>query len=108
MKQRRRYIAFELIGSEAGKGDIMRAISHSLFTHNPAFDRRMLKLVFHDVDSRRGLLRCGHRQVGELKAAIANIKKIGGKKASFVIFGVSGTIRAAKRKFLGARLTKVL
>lgn len=101
MRQRRRYIAFELIGSEAGKGDIIRAISHSLLTHDPAFDRGVLKLVFHDVGSRRGLLRCGHKQVGELKAAMANIKKIGSKKASLVILGVSGTLKAAKRKFLG-------
>ncbi|MFQ6129952.1 MAG: Rpp14/Pop5 family protein [Candidatus Hadarchaeaceae archaeon] len=102
MRQRRRYIAFKLIGSEACKSDIMRAISHSLLTHNPAFDRRMLKLVFHDSSSQRGLLRCGHRQVGELKVAMANIKKISGRKASLVILGVSGTLRAAKRKFLGA------
>lgn len=101
MRQRRRYIAFELVGSKVGKGDIMRAIGHSLHIHNPTFDRRMLKLVFYDVSSRRGLLRCGHKQVGELKATMANIKKIGGREASFVILGVSGTIRAAKRKFLG-------
>ncbi|TEU14871.1 MAG: hypothetical protein E3I12_01160 [Hadesarchaea archaeon] len=101
MRQRRRYIAFEFIGSGAGKGDIMRAISHSLLTHNPAFDRRMLKLVFHDVSSRQGLLRCEYRQVGELKAAMASTKKIGGREASLVILGVSGTLKAAKRKFLG-------
>jgi len=101
MRQRRRYIAFELIGSEAGKSDIMRAISNSLLTHNPAFDQRVLNLVFHDISSRRGVLRCGHRQVGELKAAMAYIKKISGRKASLLILGVSGTFRAAKRKFLG-------
>ncbi len=100
MRQRRRYIAFELVGKGASEGDIMLAISLSLHTHNPAFDRRMLKLVFHDVSSRRGLLRCGHRQVDEFKAAMASITKIGGGEASFVILGVSGTIRAAKRKFL--------
>ncbi len=100
MRQRRRYVAFELTDGKAGKGDIMRAVGHSLQTRDPAFDRRMLKLVFHDVSSRRGLLRCGHKQVGELKAALTSIKKIGGKEASFVILGVSGTIRAAKRKFL--------
>jgi len=100
MRQRRRYIAFELIGGEAGKGDIMRAIGYTLYTYNPAFDRGMLKLVFHDVSSRRGLLRCGHRQVGELRVTMASIKKIGGRKASLVILGVSGTLRAAKRKFL--------
>jgi RNase P/RNase MRP subunit POP5 len=100
MKQRHRYIAFEFVGSKASKGDIMRAIEHSLQTHNPTFDRRMLKLVFYKVSSRRGLLRCGHRQVDELKATMANIKKIDDREALLVILGVSGTIRAAKRKFL--------
>jgi len=32
---------------------------------------------------------------------MTNIKKIGSKKASLVILGVSGTLKAAKRKFLG-------
>jgi len=46
-------------------------------------------------------LRCEYRQVGELKAAMASTKKIGGREASLVILGVSGTLKAAKRKFLG-------
>lgn len=45
-------------------------------------------------------MKCGHKQAGDVKAAMARIKKIGEYRASLVILGVSGTIRAARRKFL--------
>ena len=99
MRQKRRYIAFELIG-EASKREISWAINHVLNARKLEVDKTMLKLALFDMDSRRGLLRCGHRWVNEVKAAMLSIKKIGGKEASFVILGVSGTIKAAKRKFL--------
>lgn len=100
MRRKRRYIAFELIG-EASKRDISWTINHVLHTRKMEVDKTMRKLVLYDMDSRRGLLRCGHRQVNEVKAAMLSIKNIGGKEASFVSLGVSGTIKAAKRKFLG-------
>ncbi len=100
MRRKRRYIAFEFIGG-ASKGDISWAINNVLHARKLEVDKKMLKLVLYDTDSRRGLLRCGHRRVNEVKAAMLSVKKIGGKEASFLILGVSGTIRAAKRKFLG-------
>ncbi|MBA7635271.1 hypothetical protein ES703_42872 [subsurface metagenome] len=99
MRRKRRYIAFEFIGG-ASKGDISWTINNVLHARKLEVDKKMLKLVLYDTDSRRGLLRCGHRRVNEVKAAMLGVKKIGGKEASFLILGVSGTIRAAKRKFL--------
>jgi RNase P/RNase MRP subunit POP5 len=60
----------------------------------------MLKLVLYNESSRRGLLRCRHGQVDEIKASISCAGKTGTKMLSFRVLGVSGTIRAAKRKFL--------
>ena len=100
MKPRRRYIAFEVEGSKAGGGELWRAIEHSLRVNSPKIDRTMLKLALYEKSSQRGLFRCGHKQVDEVKAAISSVGKIGGRKASLRIFGVSGTIKAAKRKFL--------
>jgi len=99
VRRKRRYIAFEFMG-EVSKREISWAINHVLHARKMEVDKTMLKLVLYDTDSRRGLLRCGHKQVNEVKAAMLSIKKIGGKEASFVILGVSGTIKAAKRKFL--------
>lgn len=99
MRQKRRYIAFELAG-KASKGDISWTINYVLHARKLEVDKTMLKLVLYDTNSQRGLLRCDHRQVNEVKAAMLSIKKISGEEVSFVIFGVSGTIKAAKRKFL--------
>jgi len=103
MRPKRRYIAFEIAG-KASKGEMARAIESSLRGDT---DKTMLKLVLYEARSKRGLLRCGHLQVLEVKAAMSGVKRIGGEKVSFTILGVSGTIRAAKRKFLSSS-TKVL
>jgi RNase P/RNase MRP subunit POP5 len=59
-------------------------------------------MIFSGTDSGRVLLRCEHKQVAQVKAAILKLKRIGGRDVAFSILGVSGTIRAAKRKFLSA------
>ncbi len=103
MNQRRRYIAFEVIGDRS-KGDVLRAVS-SLRAGQPESDRALVKLVLYDASSQKGLLRCGHRQLDEIKASMVGAGG-GAKKASFRTVGVSGTIRAAKRKFLMPLLEK--
>ena len=97
MRQRRRYVAFELGGEGVFRSEIARALDES------SLARGLLKLIFYDGESRRGLVRCGHTQLGELKTALSKIEEIGGKKVSFNVLGVSGTIKAAKRKFLSQR-----
>jgi ribonuclease P/MRP protein subunit POP5 len=99
VRRKRRYIAFELT-CEASKRDISWTINQVLHVRKLEVGKTMLKLVLYDTDSRRGLLRCGHKQVNEVKTAMLSIKNIGGKEASFLILGVSGTIKAAERKFL--------
>jgi ribonuclease P/MRP protein subunit POP5 len=104
MRPRRRYIAFEVTGAKVSKGDIIKAINH-LFskTYGSAPGQALLKLISYEPNSRRGLLRCGHKHVDELKKAMMNVKKIHEKRASFTILGVSGTIKKARRKFLTAQ-----
>lgn len=100
-KLRRRYIAFENLGVKIGRNDIIKALNRSLHhLSGSGPNRALLKLVYYDASSQRGLLRCGHKQVNEVKTAIEGRKKIGDKGVSFRTLGVSGTIKAAKRKFL--------
>ncbi len=107
MRPRRRYIAFEIIGAKMGRNDVVKALDLAFRgAHDLELNRALLKLVFYEASSQRGLLRCGHKQVDEVKAAMAEIKKIGEKRASFAILGVSGTIKAARRKFLTAPQAK--
>ncbi len=100
MRFRRRYIAFEVEGGRVSRGELRKAIEHSLRVSYPKIDQTMLKLAFFEASSKRGLFRCGHMQVDDLKVAISSVGKMGGGKASLRVLGVSGTIKAAKRKFL--------
>lgn len=101
MKPRRRYVAFEITDAKMSRNDVIKALNHS-FRRLPdsELNRSLLNLVFYDASSRRGLLRCGHKQVSEVKSVITGTGKIGNRKIHFKVLGVSGTIRAAKRKFL--------
>ena len=100
MRPRRRYIAFEIIGAKMGRNDVVKALDLTFRgAHDLELNRALLKLVFYEASSQRGLLRCGHKQVDEVKAIITG-REIGEKKASSKVLGISGTIKAAKRKFL--------
>ena len=101
MRQRRRYIAFEVSGAGVSKSDLAKTFNFlSNRIRRPGAGDPMPRLALYDVSSLRGLLRCGHKQVDVLKSAMAGINRIGGKRATLKVLGVSGTIRAAKRKFL--------
>ena len=91
MRKRRRYIAFESM-RKASERDVLQAINF-LRASIPKTEQSVLKLVLYDENSRLGLLRCGHKQVDEISALMP----------FFRVLGVSGTIRAAKRKFLASR-----
>jgi RNase P/RNase MRP subunit POP5 len=103
MRKKRRYIAFESMG-EASVTDIIRAIN-SLRAGRPMLGQSV-GLVLYDESSKKGLLRCDHSQVGEIKALISGEEKVGTETMSLKVLGVSGTIKAAKRKFLASRGAK--
>jgi len=92
MEQRRRYIAFRATGSYRVP-DIYKATVH-LYRKLGA-DRNPLRLIHYDGNSQKGLFLCNHRQVGELRTAIENLSGL-----PLRVLGVSGTIRAAKTKYL--------
>lgn len=104
MKPRRRYIAFEVDG-EVGRAELWKAIDREL-RKSPTLDRTLLELASYETGSRWGLMRCGHRQVGELMPLIPEVE-IGGRKISLKILGVSGTMKAARKKFSSQKLNKL-
>jgi len=100
MRPRRRHIAFEVLGAKLSRSEATRAILNSLRGSSDFVDVGVVRLILYDAGSGLGLLRCGHKQVTQARAAMAKLKRIGGEEVSFNVLGVSGTIRAAKRKFL--------
>jgi len=90
-RQRRRYVAFKVEG-ELSASAVRRAIGRAMRGMTPAPG-----LILFDKVVKRGLLRCGHLQLGEVKEALAGLRA---GESSFSVIGVSGTIKASKRKFL--------
>lgn len=107
MRPKRRYIAFEVVGMETGNNDVIKAL-HIRLGGNPnlVFNKGLLKLVFYDPGSKLGLLRCGHKQADVVKTIITRVGIVD-KKPSFKVVGLSGTIKAAKRKFFAHSQAKV-
>lgn len=96
-KFRWRYIAFKVKGKVA-EWDLRRALAE--LSREVRAKGPRPRLVLFDVGSGKGLLRCGHMQVEALVDRLARIREVGGGKVKLETLGVSGTIRAAKRKFL--------
>lgn len=90
-KLRRRYVVFKVNG-ELNADAVWRSVEKAVRGVTP-----MPRLIFFDEFMKCGLLRCGHLQVGKIKEALGRLS-VGG--ATFTIIGVSGTIKACKRKFL--------
>lgn len=99
---RRRYIAFQIGGGKIDKervADLLKSLLRqiSLDLEAPGAEP---KLILFDEATQRGLLRCGHRLLAQVKDKIGGAEGINGESAKFIILGVSGTIKTAKRKFL--------
>jgi RNase P/RNase MRP subunit POP5 len=99
MRPKRRYIAFEVVGTQIGKYNVIESLNIRFDGNSGLEFKGLLKLVFYDPESKLGLLRCGHKEVEAVKTIISQAG-FTDKKPSFSVLGVSGTIKAARRKFL--------
>mgnify|MGYP001475579944 CR=1 FL=1 len=90
MRRKRRYVAFEVINS---KNLDIHETAYSL-RQSLGFDRPQLSPIIFDDKTQKGLFICSHGLVDRLRTAIIE------RGMPIKILGVSGTVRAVKRKFL--------
>jgi ribonuclease P/MRP protein subunit POP5 len=57
----------------------------------------------YDEEKQIGLIRCSHTSVEEVRSAVSLIQRIGDIKVVVKVLGISGTIKGARKKFLGIR-----
>ncbi len=57
-----------------------------------------LALIEHDPQKSYAVVRCLHKALEMVKASIASITEINGKPAAIHIVGVSGTLKALRKK----------
>ena len=102
-----RYIVFEIIPEddvEFDIGDVVNAVWNAcLELHGEAGCSKFALWIPADLylkDKRKGIVRCTHKYVEEVRLALASITKIKGTRVIFKVLGVTGTIMSAKKKYL--------
>ncbi|MFQ6136171.1 MAG: Rpp14/Pop5 family protein [Candidatus Hydrothermarchaeales archaeon] len=101
LRKKKRYIAFRVHSDEAVKrGDVVRSIWYNVLGFLGERTSADLDLWVKDFDDQQGFLVCRHTKVGDVIACLTLVDEIGHRKASIEVLGVSGTLKALKKKFL--------
>jgi len=106
LRSRKRYLAFQVFSEEKIKyEDLSNSIWHSLLNllgeiGTSKAELWIVKNLYND-QKQLGLIRCSHMMVEQVRTALALIERIGDTRIIVNILGVSGTMKAARKKFFG-------
>ena len=104
LRTKKRYIAFQIISEKKIlTNDIFRAIWHSVLNFLGEYGTAkagiwLLKTTYVE-DKQLGLIKCNHNSVEQVRASLTMIQRIGDERIIVKVLGVSGTIKAAQKKF---------
>jgi ribonuclease P/MRP protein subunit POP5 len=106
LRKKQRYIVFEIISKKSfNLMDITNSIwnqSLILLGEAGAADASLwVPNDLYDKERGRGVIKCNHTSVEKVRAVLASIKHIEEEPVIMHVLGVTGTIKGAKRKFLG-------
>ncbi len=106
LRGRKRYVAFTVDCDERlTRDEVIKLIwrASTGFFGEREMSGINLRVLDFDEDSQEGFLVCSHKCVGDVKVSLALVHDLGGRRVCIVPRGVSGTIRALRRKFIGKR-----
>lgn len=98
---RRRYLGFRVLsGSPLRSGEVYSAIIRSMLNLFGArgLSEADVKLLSFNPSNGFGILRCNHKAVWMVRAALAMVSHVGSSKASMYVVRVSGTVKALREK----------
>ena len=96
---RRRYLAVKVDGDGVFlRGDVETLVRD--LASKGQVNITFLRLIEYDPETGLGIVRCSHRSVDEVRLSLSASVEVGKRRATVRIFGVSGTIRALRRKFM--------
>ena len=100
-REKRRYFALEVVSeqtlNEQTVLDAVQASVHRLFGEYGA-SQANLKLIKNLPEQRQFVIRCSHKALERVRAAIASTTAINGKTAAIHVMGISGTLKALAKK----------
>ncbi len=106
LREKERYIVFEIISEKPIDYDEFKKTvwftSLSLLGEMTTSECN-IKFIndLYNPKTQQGVIRCTHSMVEYVRAALIMIKSIGDVSVIVRVLGVTGTIDAAKRKYLG-------
>lgn len=97
---RKRYVLYKVLCENDGfkKGSVRKAIyeSFSRFFGFLGLSQAGLIFIDYNENEKMGILACSHRFLEPIRASLALISQIDGKKANVYTIRVSGTIKSLK------------
>jgi len=100
---RRRYLALRVVSEQhVDERDVMDAVWKAVFELFGEYgaSRTNVSLIEYDPQRNYAVVRCSHTALERLRASIASITDIDGEPAVIRVIGVSGTLRALRKKAL--------
>ena len=100
-REKRRYLAIKVEGNPAPtEQNVLDAVYASvlrLFGEYGA-SQTNLKMIKHVPEKNQFVVRCSHKMLEQVRAAIVSTTALDGKTATFHVVGVSGTLKALAKK----------
>jgi len=100
---RRRYLALKIISEQPVEGrDVMNAVWKAVVQLFGEYGASQANLSLIECNSQKNyaIVRCSHTAVDMVRASVASITEMNGKPAVIHVLGVSGTLRALRKKAL--------
>ena len=104
LRPTRRYIAYQVMSEDKIQyNDLLNGIWHSILNFLGEFGASEAEIWIvrnlYDERKQSGMIRCSHRYLEKIRAALSLIERIGDTRVIIKVLGVSGTIKAAKMKY---------
>ena len=102
-RMRRRYLALKVVSEQpVNERAVMDAVWNAVLKLFGEYGASQANLSLMEYDPQRNyaVVRCSHAVLERVRASIASITEINGKPAVIHVIGVSGTLRALRKKAL--------
>ena len=112
LREKDRYLVFEVIASaDFSYDDLVKSVWFTLLSFLGELGASRCEIRFirnlYDAKRKRGVIRCAHNRIEEVRASLSLVKRIGNACAIIRVLGVTGTIKSARKKFLGLSLIHI-
>ncbi len=99
---KKRYVGFRLTSDRVhSRREVSTLILNELYAMRSGHEKMMrVRLLGYDVEKGLGMLLCDHKSVDKIRGVFNNVQDESHGKTIIHVMGVSGTIKALKRKFL--------